>query len=364
MSDKYEPIRIRSNSDLCRMIAEIEGFTPQESLVVMLIQDGDLRLIARRDLAGSDAPGVVERAIDTLLESVPGADARFVVYTQDHLAGWNLLSRCTGHLPPGIRTGVLLVDGDTWHEPDGRLGNVYSDPPGGVPAERANSLGPGRGVDPRDGLESAPETPELVSRLIPVLDGLPEVDQEAAVIARTVDLLSRNLPAATDAESLGAAGVNAEDAFGLAMLSHHRLGRDIAALAITQSSAKQHLQLWRAVVTQTPSVVSEMPLFLAGMAAWISGDRAMAVSALHRAQAAAFEESPRPSRLLATLLEGNISHADWAAMRAGVLGRTDPRIQLAVASLSTQPAWETINQQPLGQRPQPPQRPPSPGIPR
>ncbi|MCA0253175.1 MAG: DUF4192 domain-containing protein [Actinobacteria bacterium] len=361
MSDEQEPVRIRSNAELCQMITEIEGQAPDESLVVMLIRQGRLRLFARRDLAGCQAPGAVEEALDTFLERVSEADVRFVVYTKDHLAGWDMLGRCASHLPHGTRSGALLVDGGTWHEADGRHGSVDPNQSRSISSENGGLRGLA-GADPVDGLDTAFETPELAARLLPVLDGLPEADDEAAISARMGGLIRRNLPVVTPGPQ--ESGVAAEDAFTMAMLTHHQIGRHVALLAITPSNAGQHLQMWRAVVAEIPAVVSEMPLFIAGVAAWVSGDRGTASSALARSIAAAAKGGPRPSLLLAELVDRNVPQAEWGPLRARVLSRADPAVQAAVATLSTRPTWETVNQHLLRPRPDPPQRPPAPRIPR
>ncbi|MCW5953612.1 MAG: DUF4192 family protein, partial [Propionibacteriaceae bacterium] len=244
---------------------------------------------------------------------------------------------------------------------DGRHGSVDPNQSRSISSENGGLRGLA-GADPVDGLDTAFETPELAARLLPVLDGLPEADDEAAISARMGGLIRRNLPVVTPGPQ--ESGVAAEDAFTMAMLTHHQIGRHVALLAITPSNAGQHLQMWRAVVAEIPAVVSEMPLFIAGVAAWVSGDRGTASSALARSIAAAAKGGPRPSLLLAELVDRNVPQAEWGPLRARVLSRADPAVQAAVATLSTRPTWETVNQHLLRPRPDPPQRPPAPRIPR
>ena len=57
----------------------------------------------------------------------------------------------------------------------------------------------------------------------------------------------------------------------------------MALLSIDRDNAAEHLQLWQAVVNASPAHGADMPLYLAGMAAWVSGDGASATIALERA---------------------------------------------------------------------------------
>ena len=133
------------------------------------------------------------------------------------------------------------------------------------------------------------------------LDALPNPGDTARILTLARDLIDRNLPTGhTPGEAMPVA-----DAVQLAVLAQHPGVRDLALISMTRDNADQHLQLWQNVIHASPAYGADMPLYLAGMAAWITGDGASATIALERSLAA---EPPPAGRHPARLLEGIIDN--------------------------------------------------------
>lgn len=358
-------LQIRDHSDIAELVPHLVGFQPEESLVVLVTQQGRLQVTARIDIPAVQPPGQAEELLDRLWNRFPGADAVLLAYTDHPTTGWALLRRCEDHLPPFAGRSAMLVAGDTWYTGEGesgrveRSGRLASDPA----LERLPVLNSRRDLDAR--FDSAQPTADLDAAITTAIDQLPPPRDTAALVERFATLLARNLtdPPRPDAPARTPSLV---DALQLAVLAQNRTVSDVAILSMTRANAEQHLQLWRSVVNQTPAYGAEMPLYLAGMAAWITGDGATATVALERSQAAA-GPGPGPNVLLDTLIDQVIPPDTWPQVRDQILRSTDPIARQAVettARTADQP-WEAVNQPTVRARHDPPgtpQRPPAPGL--
>jgi hypothetical protein len=118
------------------------------------------------------------------------------------------------------------------------------------------------------------------------------------------------------------------------------------------------------VVNQTPDYGAEAPLYLAGMAAWISGDGASAVVALDRSIDLAPTDQPTGQvRLLSQLIDQVVPPSAWETIRGEVLAASDPRVRAAVRTAPPEPeVWETITPKPIRRPEARDVPPPAPGI--
>ena len=208
-------------------------------------------------------------------------------------------------------------------------------------------------------LDSAAGSSDLDDQVAAAIDKLPRPGDTAEIIALTGELISRNLP---QGAGPSAGRLSAEAAIQLAVLAQVPEARQVAMLSMTNDTAPQHLQLWRAVVNQTPSYGAEAPLFLAGMAGWLSGDGAIAQVALKRSlEAPAPESQPRMGRLLDDILQNVVPPNEWRGIRAQMLAAGDEQVRHAVTGPHDR--WETVpppSREPERRRPDNP--PPAPGI--
>ncbi len=258
----------------------------------------------------------------------------------------------------------MLIDHDTWELPDGESGTI--NPAGPVATQAAHyglKLRPSR-ADLQAAFASAPDTDQLATQIGAVLDTLPKPRDTEAILDLTADLIQRHLAAdPPDPTRPAQARVPLEDAIRLAVLAQNPSAQSLAVLSITRDNAPEHLALWRSVVNQVPAYGAEAPLYLAGMAAWISGDGASAVVALDRSVDLNHGEQPTGQvRLLSQLIDQVVPPSAWEYIRDDVLADADPRVRTALRTTAEPEVWETITPIPI-RRPEPPVvPPPAPGI--
>ncbi|MGC3995472.1 MAG: DUF4192 domain-containing protein [Propionicimonas sp.] len=335
--DQPEPMQIRVSSpgDIAQLVPYLVGFTPEESLVVSAIEGGRVQVTARVDLAEVTAPGRLEDLLDRIWSRFPGAEATAVVYTADHQTGWETLIRCEDTLPHGCLS--MLIDGDTWHLLDGTTGTVDRYGETAVQAAVAGLRPLNRRTDLAAAFASPPDSDELDQRLGAALATLPPAQDKAAIVAFTAELLARNLPAREPGEAVPEARAGRAmpdaDAIQLSVLAQHPAARDLALLSISRDNAPQHLQLWQQVVRASPAYGADMPLYLAGMAAWVSGDGASATIALERiSDADPPPTDAHPARLLEGLIDQVVPPSAWESLRTAVRADVDPVARRALAA--------------------------------
>ncbi len=353
-------LRISSPAEVAQIIPYLVGFTPHESLVVSALADGQVQVTARIDLADVEPNGQVEDLLARMWARFPGAGAVAVAYTDDHLAGWDVLSRCDAWLPRGCT--AMLIDNNTWHLPDGTTGTLD---PNGTAATQAEKHGlqhlPSR-ADLEARFASAPDTDELDRHMTHALDALPNPGDTARILALAGDLIDHNLP---DGHAPGEA-MPVADAVQLAVLAQHPGVRDLALISMTRDNAEAHLQLWQNVVRSSPAYGADMPLYLAGMAAWITGDGASATIALERSLASELPPFGRhPARLLEGIIDNVVPPSTWDTLRRDIAEHAHPDVKAALPDgerTVPRTGWPPTTQ-PARQRHQPERRrPPAPGI--
>lgn len=358
-------LQMHHPGEVAELIPYLVGFTPEESLVAIVTRNGRVEVTARVDLDGIQQPGAVDDLLDRLWDRFPDADAFLVAYTDDHTVGWNMLHRADAHLAGHADRQTMLIDADTWELPDGETGTI--NPTGQVATQAADyglKLRPSR-ADLQAAFASAPDTDQLATRVAAVLDTLPRPRDTDAILTLTADLISRNLPdtpaRVTDPPQ---AHVPTDDAIKLAVLAQNPSAQSLAVLSITRDNAPEHLALWRDVVNQVPTYGAEAPLYLAGMAAWISGDGASAAVALDRSADLNPDEKPTGQvRLLSQLIDQVVPPTAWEAIRADVLAAADPSVRAALHTGPAQPeVWETITPAPIRRPEARDVPPPTPGI--
>ncbi len=358
-------LQMHHPGEVAELIPYLVGFTPEESLVVIVTRNGRVEVTARVDLDDIQHPGATEDLLDRIWARFPDADAFLVAYTDDHTTGWNTLHRADAHLAGMAHRRTMLIDADTWELPDGETGTI--NPDGQIATQAANyglKLRPTR-ADLQAAFASAPDTDQLATRVGAVLDTLPRPHDTEAILTLTADLISRNLPdepaRVTDPPQ---AHAPLDDAIKLAVLTQNPSAQSLAVLTITRDNAPEHLALWRDVVNQVPAYGAEGPLYLAGMAAWVSGDGASAAVALDRCIDLNHGEQPTGQvRLLSQLIDQVVPPTAWEAIRGDVLAAADPRVRAALRTTPAEPeVWETITPTPIRRPEARDVPPPAPGI--
>lgn len=360
MTSEPVTLRISTPGEAAQLIPYLVGFVPEESLVVSAIQNRRVQVTARVDLADVTPGGRVEDLLERIWSRFPDADAHATVYTTgDHDPAWRLLGRCDAWLPHGCQAMVIDTDTSTWHLPDGESGPVE---PAGAIAAGATYAGLQR-LEHRSELAarfaSPPDSDQLDQQVGNALADLPKPGQSADILARTHQLIQEHLPPApaTDADprTPQPPPIPAEDAIRLAVLIQHPAARDLALALIDSDNAGQHLALWQQVIQASPAYGADMPLYVAGMAAWASGDGASAAIALERALAAdPTPERAHPARLLEGIIDQVVPPSAWNSLRDALTADADPAVHRTLNA-------DTPTPTPPGWPPAPPSRPARPG---
>ena len=354
-------LRISEPAEIAQVIPYLVGFTPENSLVVSALDNNRIQVTARINLDQVQPTGGVELLLQRIWDRHPDASGMAVAYTDDHLAGWDVLSRCDAWLPHGCVT--MLVDGDTWQTADGTTGTI--DPHGELATQVA---GQGlRTLPTRSDLaarfDSAPNSDEFDRNLGTALAGLPEPRDITAILQLTRTLIDRNLP--TDPNRPN--DLSPVDAIQLSVLAQHPAARDLALLQIDRNNAADHLSLWQHVIQATPAHGADLPLYIAGMAAWISGDGASATIAVERALE---HEQPTKGRHPAILLEGIIDNVipptAWDEVRhdliAGATAELKAALGHATPPMAAEQGWPPTEPSHTARREFLVRKPPAPGI--
>lgn len=280
LHDDRPRLRLRTIDDALGLIPHLLGFHPEESLVVLVVDAGMVAVTARVDLRDAARADGVESVLDRIWRRFPLADGWFVAYTGDGGAGWAVLDRCDAFLGPQAFRRLTLVQGDTW----------WADEPGGPSGRHDPGSSPLAAEATVHGLVARPSRADLAR----LLDGPPPGDAAHLLqVAERTGAQLAQVKGARWAPLMGQAlrrfrqlgDLDDDDAALLAMLVAHPDARDVALLAMSRSDADHHVDLWRRVVNRTLAVHQGYALALLGMAAWITGEGAMAAMCLERAEA-------------------------------------------------------------------------------
>ena len=321
--DERPRLRLRTIDDALGLIPHLLGFHPEESLVVLVVADGVVAVTARVDLAESSLPDGIEAVLARIWRRFPTADAWFVAYTADEEVGWAVLERCDAFLGGRAFRRLTLINGPRW----------WADHPDGPSGRHDPTASPMAAEATVHGLVARPSRSD-VARL---LDGPSEAEADGLLaLAEQVD---RELAGLRDGRWAGLMGqllrdyrrrqwLADVDAARLAVLAAHPDARNVALLAMSRPEAGLHLELWRRVVNRTLPEHHGYALGLLGMAAWITGEGALASICLERA------EFLVPDTYLVGLL-GHVTDAVvppslWDEMRPGLLASARSTVRRAV----------------------------------
>lgn len=371
MDDRTDPptFRMTTPGEVAQLVPYLVGFIPEESLVLLVVRDHKLAVTARIDMAEAQQPDVAEDLLDRVWARYPDANAYLIGYTGDQDAAWQLLERCERHLSPSVQTQIMVVDQGTWHGADGESGPIDQFGPLAAQATFHGLQTRTRREDLAADLASGPDSPELAKRAANASTTLPSPQNTEQVIARTQNLLARHLPAPdepTTRQGTPVRRITFEDAVQLSLLVSRPIGCDVALLSITSEDPARHLKLWRDVINTVPDRYAEVPLYLAGMAAWINGDGATACVALERTeQLIGAPVWTRPAMVLQAVIDQVLPPTEWEALRAQFLEVSDRRVRTAItgtpATHST--TWERVTaRHPSQNRPAQDTRHQPPGI--
>ncbi len=323
-------IRLGSIVEALDMIPHLLGFQPEESLVVMVVEAGQVQVTARVDLTAVRQEFLLDDLLGRLWQRFPAADAHLIAFTADHDLGWQVLGDCDLRLAEPVSRSLTLVDGDTWQGdgpdgPAGRLGGRGSR----IAAEAVYH-----------GLVARASRGELAATLDGPVDAAGPPAQVAFEHQETTVAGTRRTrwPAL-----MGDAirnfrpdrGIDVDEAARLAIMLRDPDARDVAVLAITREDSEHHRALWTAVVRRCPPAWQGYPLGVLGIACWAGGDGAMLTICLERAELLV-PESGLVS-VLGDLLQAVVPPSAWDGLRQDLLRSAAPRIRRAACPPPSRP---------------------------
>ena len=287
------------------------GFHPDESVVVVLVSSGRIRLTARMDLPAESASDELAERIDRLARQHEAYALALVAYSAASLPANRLLTRLMDRLGTHKLTDVLYVGHGRWWslicgDECCPLNGTPFDPSSHAMSAEAVFAGLGARASRRE-LEASvggPSEAELL-RLEALADALrTELDQLEDPSAE-VRLLATIVADAASEADVG----DERNCLLLGLLVTDIRLRDLAWALISPADAEDHVRLWGSVVAQVPPRLAAAPLCLLGIAAWLSGGGALLNCCCERLAQVAPQYSL--GRLLAEISDRALPPSEW-----------------------------------------------------
>lgn len=305
MTEALERTIVTSLTDLVEVVPSLLGFHPADSIVLLAICDGHVRMTARTNLGEQPAA-----ALSAAWGRVPDAQVILIAFSPDPARAWVGLDEVDAAIPIGMERILLHADGECWFEhPDDRgtpydaLGSVHL-------AEAAFAGRPVRGS--RDELQCLVEpnrTPAEVTA---------SLERVAAREATLSDIVGEAL-ALLEGHDDEPGVIDIDEATILCLATHDPTFLDTALFSTGKENAAARESLWLQVVGATVPNCAGGALVAAGMAAWLNGD-----GALHTVCLEAMQGRPGPAEwadLLSLLNRDLVPPVEWEGLRAAMLER-------------------------------------------
>lgn len=285
MTNTPHRLRIRSATDLLEVIPGLLGFHPEDSLVVVALQEGTIAVTARADLP--PWPGFPVRSLEAVWRRFPDADLVVVACCPDPFRAWAALDALDEALPDGAGRMLIHADGELWFSDPDAPGEPY-DARGGAALVEATYAG--RTVRASraelEALVDPARTPEEVraslERVGSRLSGKGELMREALARVNGHD----EAPATLDLD----------DVTLVCLATHDPRFMDAVILSADAENAEQRVAFWLQVVRGSVPNCAGPALLALGHAAWLTGDGALQVVCLEAAS-----ERPAPPEWFALL---------------------------------------------------------------
>lgn len=288
-------LRLGEPEDLLSAIPYLLKFHPEKSLVFLLLSGRRLLVTARLGIDPDlDAPDA--HTVACYLQQLcadHGADGLLLVgYFPDSDWGSSMVVDVLAWLDPFPVHTALVTDGSRWwsclcdHEDwevcdcEDAEGTPYDVTTTTVAAEAVLaglSVLPNRETLARSVMGPADEAVRRAAT-----DALEDVLQEVCDLS---DEQRRDRMALlVERHCLGQDPLTDREHAELAVLAYDGPVRDVAVGRMRQEDAAAHVELWHRVVARTVAPFESAPLCLLGLAAWISGNGALQVVCMERAE--------------------------------------------------------------------------------
>lgn len=308
-SDTSAPIaRVRDLPDLLGVIPHLLGFHPEESMVLIVVDESLVQLTARADLLDLRPPGHLELLIDKMLIRWPAAAMWLVAYTAAEADGWRLLERAREHLGGALAGDLICVDGARYRVGDA-AGPVFPHDPTATSTAAAATV---------HGLQARPSRSMLTQLVRPDPREVGRSEQAwfrslERALAVDPDRRPEELMAALGCALSDPAGVSREELAWLGLMINDPFARDRAVLSLERPQAQAWVQLWTRVVRACPQGTQDQPLAILALAAWVNGDGALQSVCLEEMDALGI--TPGLKNLLEGLNAAVAPPSDWDELR-------------------------------------------------
>ncbi|MCE1174925.1 MAG: DUF4192 domain-containing protein [Propionibacteriales bacterium] len=269
-SEPAARLAVHDLDDLVGLAPYLVGFQPESSLVVLVVDGGQVGVTARVDLAPLTQVAAMNQLISRLFERFPDGEAWCLAYTEDLALAWTVLD-LAAEVVGEERLGRLVQVGRQRWRADHAAGLS-----GSVRASAAAAHAAVLGMPLRDSRAT------LVAQVAgPAPSDLAAA--EAAVEAAVARVASMGrLARRRRAERLAAAAESRADLVLLAVLAADAEIQQLIVDGLSGAEAPAAVQRWTAVVAVSPPAFAAAPLGLLGVAAWLTGDGALQTVCLER----------------------------------------------------------------------------------
>lgn len=278
-------LRLQSPDDILSAVPFLLRFHPENSFVFLALKGKTLVLTARVDIGEEpiDTESLADYFASVCVQHE--GDGLIVVAYTDRVAGISaVVDDLVEALEPIVVHEALVTDGRSWWS---RLDEEECPGPG-VPLDSGSSEVAARAVF--SGLPALPSRAALAESVA----GPGDVD--AAAVADVFENVLLELAELSDEERrericllvesfcVHRKALTRSECAELAILAYDIELRDLAAQRIRLADAELHVELWHQVVANTIAPFESAPLCLLGLAAWVSGNGALMVVCIERAE--------------------------------------------------------------------------------
>lgn len=276
-------LSLRRPADLVTAVPYLLGFHPDDSLVVVWLGDGCVRLTARIDLCAANLSDLPDSLAQMAIQC--GADSVVLLAFGQPMLADEVLAEAADAVPDWVEVlDELRVTDGRWRSR--RCQDPTCCPPEGTVVEEASAVAV---TAVAAGLQALPSRQVLLDSVqgptgeaayasvvaqgeaIATLAELGEDDLAVEALRRVRSLLQ--------AEPLE---VSQQSAVELAVLVAAVTTRDAVLKTVRRETAQRHVALWSQVVTQIDGPYALAPLAILAVAGWQSGNGALLSACLAR----------------------------------------------------------------------------------
>ena len=305
---KAHRVGVRDTVDLVALAPYLLGYQPDERLVFLVLESGRLHATGAVELAALAVPAEVEAALDAVIGRLSQPLVMLCAWSEDSELAWAALDLAQQSVGSHRVLDCVVVDADGWTSRTGRHGDRQS-----LQASPAvtEAVVAGYSVAPsREAAVAVVQGPE--GSLRQELEDLYRATEEVLVGRGESSWLPRALGLARQARA--SQQPTRTQLAELGLLAGLEDVRERLWLEMSRRNAAADLELWTRVVAQTPPTFAVGPLLVMGFAAWLSGEGALLVSCVERAEALDYDGWELD--VLSGLNRGAVPPSTWEQARA------------------------------------------------